>query len=125
MEKNLFNLSGRHALITGSSQGIGYALAHGLANAGAKIIINGRDKIKLADAAKCLRDKGATVFEACFDVTDYLAVKQQIAKIELEVGAIDILVNNAGMQYREKLESFPEDVFDNLLQTNIKSVFNV
>jgi gluconate 5-dehydrogenase len=66
----LFDLSGKRALVTGSSQGIGLALAHGLADHGAHVILNGRDKAKLAMAAKQLADSGADVSIADFDVTD-------------------------------------------------------
>ena len=90
----LFNLKGKRALITGSSQGIGYALAKGLYEAGAEIILNGRNKEKL--------DKSA----------DKLKVDRK-------------LINNAGMQYRTPLEDFPPEMFEQLLRTNVSSVFNV
>ena len=121
----LFNLSGKRALITGSSQGIGYALALGLSQAGAEIILNGRDGGKLAKAAQILRETGASVHELAFDATDHAAVKAAIDGFETDHGAIDILVNNAGMQFRTPLEDFPADKFEQLLHTNITSVFNV
>ncbi len=121
----LFDLTGRLALVTGSSQGIGYALATGLSEAGAHVILNGRDTSKLAQAAQSLRDQGATVSELPFDATDHAAVKQAIDDFEANTGAIDILVNNAGMQHRSELENFPAEMFDQLLRTNISTVFNV
>ena len=121
----LFDLSGKRVLITGSSQGIGFALAKGLAASGAKIIVNGRDTAKLETAAKALEDEGATVHELPFDATDYDAVRSAIDGFERENGAIDILVNNAGMQHRTPLEEFPQDKFAQLLETNISTVFNV
>lgn len=121
----LFNLTGKRALITGSSQGIGYALALGLFQADAEIVLNGRSADKLAQAAKALRDQGATVFELPFDATDYEAVKTAVDDFEAEHGAIDILVNNAGMQYRTELENYPADKFELLLKTNVFSVFAV
>jgi gluconate 5-dehydrogenase len=119
----LFNLEGRLALITGSSQGIGLALAKGLAAHGAAVVINGRDRAKVDAAVAELREDGYTVHSSDFDVTDLQAVKAGVDKIEAEIGAIDILVNNAGMQFRAPLEDFPEDKWQQLLQTNISSVF--
>ncbi|SNS99330.1 SDR family oxidoreductase [Tropicimonas sediminicola] len=121
----LFDLSGKTAMVTGSSQGIGLALARGLAEAGAAVVLNGRDVAKLARAAQDLRAVGAKVYELPFDATDHAAVRAAVDKFEAETGPIDILVNNAGMQHRTELENFPEDAFQRLLQTNIASVFNV
>ncbi len=121
----LFDLTGKRALVTGSSQGIGFALAKGLADAGAEIVLNGRNLEKLAESAATLRASGAMVRELAFDVTDHDAVRAAVDKFEAEVGAIDILVNNAGMQHRTPLEDFPADAFERLLQTNIASVFHV
>lgn len=121
MTHALFDLSGRRALITGSSQGIGLALARGLADAGAQVVLNGRDADKLAQAAAGI--PGAQVL--VFDVTDHAAVRAAVDAFEADHGAIDILVNNAGMQFRAPLEDFPADAFQQLLQTNVASVFNV
>jgi gluconate 5-dehydrogenase len=125
MIMDLFSLKSKRALITGSSQGIGYALAQGLAEAGAEIVLNGRDTAKLNAAAKTLRASGATVHTLAFDATDHDAVRAAVDGFEAETGAIDILVNNAGMQYRTELEDFPADAFEKLLQTNVASVFHV
>ncbi len=122
---NLFSLSGKRALITGSSQGIGFALARGLSAAGAEIILNGRDTAKLAEATKQLREEGAAVSELAFDATDHDGVRAAVDGYEAANGTIDILVNNAGMQHRTELENFPADAFERLLQTNIASVFHV
>jgi gluconate 5-dehydrogenase len=121
----LFSLTGKRALITGSSQGIGYALAQGMAEAGAEIVLNGRDTVKLAAAATKLRENGATVYELSFDATDHEGVRAAVDAFESGTGPIDILVNNAGMQHRTELENFPADAFERLLQTNIASVFHV
>ncbi len=117
----LFSLKGKRALITGSSQGIGYALARGLIDAGAQVILNGRDTAKLAAAAEAL--DGADTL--AFDATDHDAVRSAVDDYETDQGAIDILINNAGMQHRTELENFPADAFERLLQTNIASVFHV
>ncbi|MGL1920488.1 MAG: SDR family oxidoreductase [Hyphomicrobiales bacterium] len=121
----LFNLAGKRCLITGSSRGIGYALATGIASAGAEVILNGRNAETVAQAAAEIRANGATVYELIFDVTDHEASKAAIDDFEAQTGAIDILVNNAGMQHREALEDFPADAFDKLMRTNVYSVFNV
>jgi len=121
MPNNLFSLAGHRALITGSSQGIGHALAKGLMDAGAKVVLNGRDEGKLAAAAKEL----GTSETLAFDVTDHDAVRTAVDGFEASHGAIDILINNAGMQHRTELENFPADAFERLLQTNIASVFHV
>jgi gluconate 5-dehydrogenase len=125
MSHPLFDLSNKTALITGSSQGIGFALAKGLADAGATIVLNGRDADKLADAASQLKAEGINVHELPFDVVDHAAVHNAVDGFEKSNGAIDILVNNAGMQFRTALEDFPEDMFSKLLSTNVASVFNV
>jgi len=117
----LFDLTGKRALVTGASQGIGFALAKGLAEAGALVVLNGRDAGRLALA---VAQVPGTVGLA-FDVTDYKAAQTAVDSFEAEVGVIDILVNNAGMQHRGPLEEFPEEAFQRLLQTNIASVFNV
>jgi gluconate 5-dehydrogenase len=118
---SLFDLTGRRALITGSSQGIGFALAQGLAGAGASVVLNGRDRAKLDQAAE--RIPGAATL--AFDATDHQAVRAAVDGFEQDNGAIDILVNNAGMQHRAPLEDFPPEAFEKLLQTNIASVFHV
>ena len=117
---SMFDLTGKRALVTGSSQGIGFALAKGLAGAGAQVVLNGRDAGKLQAAAAAL---GAASM-VC-DVTDHAATKAAVDRFEAAHGAIDILVNNAGMQHRAPLEDFPPDAFEQLLRTNISSVFNV
>ena len=121
----LFDLTGKTALITGSSQGIGFALARGLAAAGAAIEVNGRDAAKLAEAAQRLQAEGATVDQLPFDACDHEAVKAAVDGFEASVGPIDILFNNAGMQHRAPLEDFPDEAFDRILATNVKTVFNV
>lgn len=121
----LFDLTGRRALVTGSSKGIGFALARGLAGAGAEIVLNARNATALAAAAATLKGEGATVRTACFDVTDHAAVKAAVDAIETDVGPIDILVNNAGMQHRGPLEDFAPEAFETLMRTNVTSVFNV
>ncbi len=125
MTLSLFSLEGRTALITGSSQGIGLSLAWGLGQAGARVVLNGRDPAKLSKAAETLRAEGITVDEAVFDVTDAEAVAEAIPRIERDHAPIDILVNNAGIQRRAPLEEFPESDWRELMDTNLDSVFYV
>jgi gluconate 5-dehydrogenase len=120
-----FDLSGRTALITGSSAGIGLALAQGLAGAGAAVVLNARNAAKLQAAAQALREQGASVHAMAFDVTDATAVADAVARIEAEIAPIDILVNNAGMQKRAPLQDFAQADWQQLMRTNLDSVFVV
>ncbi|MEM7376888.1 MAG: SDR family oxidoreductase [Pseudomonadota bacterium] len=125
MTTSLFDLTDRRALVTGSSQGIGMALARGLGAAGATLVLNGRDTGKLDASADTLRAEGLEVETLAFDVTDHAAAKVAIDGLEANGHQVDILVNNAGMQHRGPLEDFDPAMFNQLLQTNIASVFNV
>lgn len=118
----LFDLGGKRALVTGSSQGIGLALAEGLAAHGASVVINGRDAAKVEKAVQDLTSKGHAVDGLAFDVT-LPSVADSIDAIERDIGPIDILINNAGMQFRAPLEDFPAEKWEELLRTNISSVF--
>lgn len=119
-----FDLTGRVALVTGSSKGIGFSLSKGLANAGAQLVMNGRNEDDLEAAADTLRATGAQADTLCFDVTDPTAVREAVNEYE-RVGQIDILINNAGMQHRGPLEDFETDAFDHLMRTNVNSAFYV
>ena len=119
-----FDLTGRVALVTGSSKGIGFSLSKGLAKAGAQLVMNGRNEDDLEAAADTLRATGAQVDTLSFDVTDPTAVREAVNDYE-RVGQIDILINNAGMQHRGPLEDFEADAFDHLMRTNVNSAFYV
>jgi gluconate 5-dehydrogenase len=123
MIDELFNLSGTRALVTGSSQGIGLALAEGLARAGARIVLNGRDPAKLKAAQVSIAAKGIESSAAAFDVTNEPDVIAAIERIEREEGPIDILINNAGMQFRTALESYPLEKWRELMRVNVESAF--
>jgi len=125
MPAHPFRLDGRLALVTGSSSGIGFALARGLGEAGAALVLNGRDSRKLESAAAVLRSEGLQVHTRAFDVTQAADVQAAVEDIEAAIGAIDILVNNAGMQRRMPLEDFPADDWHELMRTNVDSVFLV
>src|SRR3954469_7517431 len=116
MSLSLFSLQGRRALVTGSGQGIGFALAQGLGLAGASVVLNGRDPSKLDKAAEGLRALGIEVAVAAFDVTDHGAVVEGVGRIERDVGPIDILVNNAGIQRRAPLEDFAVETWHELMR---------
>jgi gluconate 5-dehydrogenase len=122
---SLFSLAGKRALITGSSRGLGFAIAAALAGAGADVILNGRDTKALGDAAANLADSGARARAVAFDVTSADSVAEAVEHIETEIGPIDILVNNAGMQFRAPLEEFPVEKFEQVMTTNVTSVFLV
>jgi len=122
-KSQLFDLSGRTAVITGSSQGIGFALAHGLLQSGATIVLNGRDESKLARAAESLGGKEARVHTAAFDVTDGAEVSKAIERIEANLAPIDILINNAGIHRRAPLVEMTELQWHEVLETNLTSAF--
>ena len=121
----LFGLHGAVALVTGSSAGIGLALARGLAQAGARIVLNGRTAATVEAAAQTLRGEGAQVFACPFDVTVASEAAAAVAQIEEAFGPIDVLVNNAGIQRRGPLEDYPEDTWRELMRANLDSVFYV
>ena len=122
---SMFSLAGKRALITGSSRGIGFAIAGSLSGAGADVILNSRDKVALGAACDTLAKSGARARALAFDVTSPDSVGEAIDYAEAEIGPIDILVNNAGMQYRAPLEDFPPDKFEQVIATNLTSVFTV
>lgn len=120
-----FDLTGRTAVVTGSSRGIGRALAEGLARAGAAVVVHGRDDERArSTAAEIARATSATVHAAAFDVTDTAAVDEGFTRIEeLLGGTPDVLVNNAGIQRRAPIAEFPDEDWDDLVATNLSSAF--
>ncbi|NCB09583.1 MAG: SDR family NAD(P)-dependent oxidoreductase, partial [Bacteroidia bacterium] len=122
---SLFNLKGKTVLITGSGSGIGLALAKGLAGAGAKIILNGRNESKLAGAEKQLIENGAAVSKLIFDVTNADDVQTAIKGYEKNQGPIDILINNAGINLRKPFEDFEEKEWKAILDINIQGAMIV
>ena len=123
--ERLFGLKERVALVTGSSGGIGEALAKGMAQAGAKVAINGRTAEKVEAVVAQIAAAGGQAHGAVFDVTKSAEVRAGVARIEAEVGPIDILVNNAGVQRRAPLEDFPVETWRELITANLDSVFFV
>jgi len=125
LSADIFSLKGRVALVTGSTSGIGLALARGLAGAGATVVLNSHVAEELSHVRKLFKSDGLEARDALFDVTDTAAVSDQIARIEKDVGPIDVLVNNAGIQRRTPLEDFAAQDWDDLVRVNIDGVFYV
>lgn len=122
---SLFDLGGHLALVTGSSAGIGRALAEGLARAGAAVVVNGRDASRVEATAAALAEQGLKASAAAFDVTDPAAVEAAVAQIERDIGPISILVNNAGIQRRGPLEDYPYATWRDVMRTNVDALFIV
>src|SRR5437868_13287922 len=107
-----FDLSGQVALVTGAYRGLGFAIARGMARAGARVVLNGRKPKELASAAKLLTDAGLVADWALFDVTDVDAIRDGIDQIAVKHGAVTILVNNAGIQRRAPFVEFSKADWD-------------
>ncbi|MEA3186014.1 MAG: gluconate 5-dehydrogenase [Ilumatobacteraceae bacterium] len=120
-----FDLSGRIALVTGSSRGIGLALSRALGQAGAELILNSRDERSLLQAADELRAEGLSVHCRAFDVCDPEAVVDAVDSAERDIGPIDVLVNNAGLQMRAPLLDFAVEDFRQLIEVNLVAAFTV
>lgn len=120
-----FDLSGKVALVTGAYRGLGFAIARGLARAGATVVLNGRNREPVSAAAKTLDRQGLAAQIAVFDVTDREAARAAVAGIEREHGHLDILFNNAGIQRRHPFAQFPQQDWDALVATNLTAPFIV
>jgi gluconate 5-dehydrogenase len=124
MSTTLFDLSGKVALLTGATHGLGMAMATGLGEAGATVVVNGHSSdAKIAAAVDTYRSKGITAHGYRFDVTDETAVESAVAQIEQAVGPIDILVNNAGIIKRVPLLDMPLADFEEVIRTDLTGVF--
>lgn len=121
----LFRLDNRVALITGSSQGLGKVLSKGLADAGARVVLNGRDPHKLKGTVEEFRASGYDAYGYAFDITKRVEVDPAIERIEREVGPIEILVNNAGIQRRAPLHEVTDETWDEVIATNLTGAFVV
>jgi gluconate 5-dehydrogenase len=125
MTQTLFDLAGRTALVTGSSRGLGRAMAEGLARAGAAVVLNGSDADRLAASASAMRAAGHTVHEARFDVTDEAQVTAAFAKLDAAHIDVDILINNAGIQFRKPMVELDTADWRRVIDTNLTSAFLV
>ena len=120
-----FDLSGKIALVTGAYRGLGFAIATGLARAGATVVLNARKADAVDEAAQALREQGLAADTSVFDVTDRAAVRAAIAAIQAKHGAVDILFNNAGIQRRGALVDFSQSDWDAVIATNLTAPFLV
>ena len=123
MTNPLFDLTGRPALVTGSSRGLGRAMAEGLANAGAKVIVNGTDAARVAKAVDEMRTAGMQAEGLVFDVTDEAAIVRAFADLDARGIAVDILVNNAGIQLRKPMVDLTTAEWQRVIDTNLTSAF--
>ena len=125
MPSSLFDLSGRTALITGSSRGIGFALARGLAEAGARVILNSRKQADVDEAVAKLKSQGFDVRGAAFDVADQDSVAAAFAAFDAQGLEIDILINNAGIQHRAPMLELDLKDWQRVIDTNLTAAFIV
>ncbi|CUA93921.1 SDR family oxidoreductase [Pannonibacter indicus] len=123
MTKPLFDLSGQTALISGSTRGLGLAIAEGLAQAGAAVVLNGRSVQAVAERAAELRRRGFTVHEAAFDVTREEEVVAAFKRFDAAGLGISILVNNAGIQHRQPMVELALADWQRVIDTNLTSAF--
>ncbi|SFD16521.1 SDR family oxidoreductase [Tropicimonas isoalkanivorans] len=125
MSLTLFDLSGKTALITGSSRGLGRAMAEGLAQAGARIVLNGHNAERLQSAAEEMARAGAEVIVARFDVADEAAVVAAFEALDADGVAVDILVNNAGIQFRRPMLDLETADWQRVIDINLTASFVV
>jgi gluconate 5-dehydrogenase len=121
----MFSLEGKLALVTGSSRGLGYSMAKGLADAGAAVIVNGRNEERLEEARRSLDNGKRTLHTSAFDATDSAAVDAAIGDIETNIGPIDILFNNAGIIHRAPILEMPEEEWRAVIDANLTAPFLV
>lgn len=125
MSTTIFDLSGKTALVTGSSRGLGRAMAEGLARAGAKIVINGTNAARVDEAVSTLRAQGLAAEGAVFDITDEAAITAAFARFDADGVQIDILVNNAGIQFRKPIVELTTGEWRLIIEANLTGAFVV
>lgn len=125
MTTSMFDLTGRTALVTGSTRGLGRAIAEGLAGAGARLVLNGTRPDKVDEAVAAFARHGWSASAAAFDVTDEKAVVAAFERLDAEGVAVDILVNNAGIQLRKPIVELTTAEFTRVLDVNLVSAFVV
>ncbi len=123
MSMSLFDLTGKTALVTGSSRGLGRAFADGLAAAGARVVLNGVNEERLAEAAAQMQSAGHEVLTAAFDVTDETAIVAAFNGFDKDGIQIDILINNAGIQFRKPMLELETSDWQRVVDTNLTSAF--
>jgi len=120
---DLFSLQDRVVLVTGASRGLGLAMAEAMAEAGALVVLNGRDPKTLAQAAQGLKAKGLRADTAPFDVSDFKAAAKAVAAIAAKHGRLDTAVLNAGVQHRKPLLEWEDADFQRVVDTNLTACF--
>ncbi len=125
MTHPLFSLESRVALVTGSSRGLGFAMAEGLAECGATVVLNGRNEKTLAEGAKKLKDRGLRADFSVFDVTNEAATRAAIDDIARRHGRLDILIANAGMTIRKPLEEWTLAQWNEVIAADLTACFLV
>jgi gluconate 5-dehydrogenase len=125
MSTQLFSLAGKTALITGSSRGLGFAIAQGYAAAGARIVLNGVDTTRLAESAKALRAQGYQIIESAFDVANEEAIVAAFKALDAQGVNVDVVVNNAGIQFRKPIVELARADWQRVLDTNLTGAFLV
>jgi gluconate 5-dehydrogenase len=125
MMSDLFSLDGQVALVTGSSRGLGFAMADALAAHGAQVVLNGRDPGSIERAAAALRARGLKAEARPFDVTDAAATVAAVEAVGRAFGRLDILVNNAGIQHRVPLTEWRDEDFERVIAANLTACFRL
>ncbi len=123
MPRNPFSLAGKVALVTGGGRGLGFAMAQGLARAGASVFLNGRDARALGRAAKALQAEGLQAQALAFDVADTAAGERALRRLVRGAGRLDILVNNVGQRDRRSIDALAPEDFARLLQVDLVGAF--
>ena len=123
--QELFDLSGKIALVTGSVAGLGKAMAMALSRQGATVILNGRSDDHLATTKQEFSGLGLDVHTACFDTSDLDAAVSQLKTINRDLGAIDILINNVGYRDRKTVQEFAIGDMDKMLTKNLSAPFEL
>lgn len=125
MAADAFSLAGKIALITGASRGLGFAIARAMGEAGARVVLNGRDAATLKLAMQALTAQGLDAETQCFDVTDEAAARRAIELTVMRHGKLDALIGNAGIQHRRKLDDFSTSDWQRVLDTNLTACFTL
>jgi len=120
---DIFDLSGKVAIVTGGNQGIGLAISRGLAEAGAAVIIANRRAEEGKQAAESMKKDGLNVISIPTDVSDESSIAAMVSKVVKDFGKIDILVNNAGVIIRKAAEEITREDWDHIMNTNLRGAF--
>ena len=120
---DIFDLSGKVAMVTGGNQGIGLAISRGLAQAGAAVIIANRRAEEGKQAAESMKKDGLNVISIPTDVSDEASIAAMVSNVVKDFGKIDILVNNAGVIIRKAAEEITREDWDHIMNTNLRGAF--